>query len=150
MKFNPVLFSEWFSGWEAVDDPVAVLKRAWVLSNIVEDERREYEEKDAKFDVLLQFIDGETFKKWKAVINAPSVDGGRESVVDEDIETLPMRRLRKPEIVDTYIAKRMQELAGKLKASGVDISTAEDEPVKKGEKTFFYKSVVVPRGLNGR
>lgn len=121
------------------------------MANLNEDEKLEVERDRRKYDLLLQFIDGEMYKQYENLRSgkAPKItgdgeidNGPPESEFLDNVESLPSRRVGKPPVKDDYIAQRMLGLAGKLAAKGIEVSTPE-VPVKPGEKTWTYERKVL-------
>lgn len=121
------------------------------------DERREQELEKNKFDMLLNFINHEGFKKLMDLREGrvPKLDGegeinsgpAQQGFLD-DVESLPERRILKAAPIDDYVAKKMAELRGKLERSGLEFKTGEDAP--PDPKPFTYtRKVVAKRTING-
>jgi len=119
---------------------------------LAEDEKREYDFQQAKFDLLLQFIDSEGFghyKDWReGKVRAPGreVNAGTTESTDfcREVEELPAKRMSKPPLKEDYVAKRMKELMPRMERAQFDLGPVA--PIMPGEKQFTYERKVVIRG----
>lgn len=134
---------------------MTILQRVWVLANLYEDDKRQHDYEQHKFEMVLQFINSDAFRQYKAMTSGKGPTLPREAAGEVDVEPaspeflrmveeLPRRRVRNPAVRDEYIPKRLKELASTIERKNFS-GVAVDKTVSESHSDMTLIRRVIPK-----